>query len=84
MKSRLELGKCYLELGKLQEAEGALSKAVEIDPHSTEPRVLLVQVYARLKDEDKRKSELATIDKLEREEKDKLQGAVEKAAQKDK
>lgn len=84
MKSHLELGKCYLELGNLQEAQRALSKAVEVDPHSREPHVLLAQVYSRLKDDEKPKSEFAIIQKLEQEEKGKSQGAVEKAAQKEK
>ena len=84
MKGHLELGKCYLQLGKVQEAQQALSKAVEADPHSPEPHVLLVQVFTRLKDDEKRKSELATIQKLEQESRQKLEGAVNKAAQKDK
>ena len=84
MKGHLELGKCYLQLGKVPEARQALSKAVEADPHSPEPHVLLVQVFTRLKDDEKRKFELATIQKLEQESRQKLEGAVNKAAQKDK
>lgn len=83
MKAHLELGKCYLELGKLQEAQQALSKGAEVDPQSREPHVLLVQVYARLNDDKKRKAELAIIEKLSQEKKEKLQKAIEKAAQKD-
>ncbi len=84
MKGHLELGKCYLQLGKIQEAEQALMKAVEADPHSPEPHVLLVQVYTRLKDDERRKSELATIQKLEQEEREQVEANVRKAAGSDK
>jgi len=83
MKAQLELGKCYLQLGKLPEAQQALSKAADADPRSVDPHVLLVQLYARLKDDAKRKSELATIQKLEQESRERLQGNVEKAVRKD-
>jgi tetratricopeptide (TPR) repeat protein len=82
MKGHLELGKCYLQLGNVEEARQALLKAVEADPHSPEPHVLLVQVYMRLKDEEKRKAELVLIQKLEQESKERVQGALEKAARK--
>jgi predicted Zn-dependent protease len=84
MKGHLELGKCYLQLGKVQEAQQALLKAVEADPHSPEPHVLLVQVYTRLKDDEKRKSELATIQKLEQESREQVAAHVKKAAEGDK
>ena len=80
MKGHLELGKCYLQLGRVQEAQEALLKAVEADPHSPEPHVLLVQVYTRLKDDEKRKSELATIQKLEQESREQVEANVRKAA----
>jgi len=84
MKGYLELGKCYLQLGKIAEAQQALSKAVDDDPHSPAPHVLLVQVYARLNDDEKRKSELNVIQTLENEERERMQGAVGKDVQKEK
>ncbi|MGO9272587.1 MAG: tetratricopeptide repeat protein [Terriglobia bacterium] len=83
MKGQLELGKCYLQLGKISEAQQALSKAAEDDPHSPQPHVLLVQVYTRLNDQEKRKSEMYLIQKLEQETRQTVQGNLEKAGQKD-
>jgi tetratricopeptide (TPR) repeat protein len=83
MKGYLELGKCYLQLGKIAEAQQALSRAVEDDPHSPAPHVLLVQVYTRLNNEEKRKSELNVIQTLENETRERMQGAIGKDAQKD-
>jgi tetratricopeptide (TPR) repeat protein len=83
MKAHLELGKCYLQLGKVAEARQALSRAVEADPHSPAPHVLLVQVYTRLHDQEKRKSEMDLIQKLEEETRERVQGNLEKAVQKD-
>jgi len=83
MKGQLELGKCYLRLGKLPEAEKALTAAAEADPQSSAPHVLLVQVYTRLKDEDKRKAEMALIQKLEQESRTSVQGKIERAGQKE-
>lgn len=82
MKAHLELGKCYLQLGKFTEAQQALSKAVEADPHAPEPHVLLVQVYTRLNDDAKRKAELDLIQKLERESRERVQGNLDRAIQK--
>lgn len=84
MKGHLELGKCYLQLGRIEDAQAALARAVEADPKAPEPHVLLVQVYTRLKDDAKRQSELAIIQRLERESRERLQGAVENAAQQEK
>jgi predicted Zn-dependent protease len=81
MKAHLELGKCYLEMGNLQEAEQALLKAAEVDPQSREPHVLLAQVYARLNDDAGRTSELAIIEKMQKEEKERVQKAIQGAAQ---
>jgi hypothetical protein len=39
-----------------------------------------VQVYTRLKDDEKRKSELATIQKLEQESREQVEANVRKAA----
>ncbi|HEV2379095.1 MAG TPA: tetratricopeptide repeat protein [Terriglobia bacterium] len=83
MKGQLELGKCYLQLGQTEEAQRALSRAVDADPHSPAPHVLLVQVYTQLHDEEKRKSELSVIQTLESETRERMQGAIGKAAQKD-
>ena len=83
MKGQLELGKCYLRLGKLPEAQKALTAAADADPRSPAPHVLLVQVYTRLKDDDKRKAEMALIQKLEQESHATLQGNLEKAGKKD-
>jgi len=83
MKGQLELGKCYLRLGKLPEAQKALTAAADADPHSPAPHVLLVQVYTRLKDDDKRKAEMALIQKLEQESRATVQGNLERAGQKD-
>lgn len=83
MKGQLELGKCYLQLGQIEEAQQALSRAVDADPTSPAPHVLLVQVYTRLNDEEKRKSEMNLIQKLEKESRERMQGAIGKAAQKD-
>ena len=82
MKGHLELGKCYLQLGKIAEAQQALSKAVEADPDSPAPHVLLVQVYTRLNDEPKRESEMELIQKLEQKSRARVQGNLEKAAEK--
>jgi tetratricopeptide (TPR) repeat protein len=81
MKGQLELGKCYLQLGQVAEARQALTRAAEADPHSPAPHVLLVQVYARLNDEDKRKSELEIIQKLQKESDERMQSAISKTAQ---
>jgi tetratricopeptide (TPR) repeat protein len=83
MKAQLELGKCYLRLGKLPEAQKALTSAADADPRSPAPHVLLVQVYTRLKDDDKRKAEMALIQKLEQESRANLQRTIEGARQKD-
>jgi hypothetical protein len=42
-----------------------------------------VQVYARLNDDEKRKSELNIIQTLENEERERMQGAVGKDARKE-
>jgi Flp pilus assembly protein TadD len=78
MKAHLELGKCYLEMGRLQEAVQALSRAAELAPHSWEPHGLLAEAYTRLNDEEKRKAELAIIEKLRRERDQSVQDAMEK------
>ena len=83
MKGQLELGKCYLRLGKLPEAQKTLKAASDADPRSPAPHVLLVQVYTRLKDDDKRKAEMALIQKLEQESRANLQRTIEGARQKD-
>ena len=83
MKAQLELGKCYLRLGKLPEAQKALTAAADADPRSPAPHVLLVQVYTRLKDDDKRKAEMALIQKLEQESRANLQRTLEGTRQKD-
>jgi tetratricopeptide (TPR) repeat protein len=83
MKGYLELGKCYLQLGKIAEAQQALSRAVDDDPHSPAPHVLLVQIYTRLNDDEKRKSELNVIQTLENESRERMQGAIGKDAQKE-
>jgi tetratricopeptide (TPR) repeat protein len=83
MKGQLELGKCYLQLGQIEEAQQALSRAVDGDPTSPAPHVLLVQVYTRLNEEEKRKSEMNLIQKLEKESRERMQGAIGKGAQKD-
>ena len=83
MKGHLELGKCYLQLDRLQDAQQALARAVDADRHSPEPHVLLVQVYTRIGDDENRKSELAVIQKLEQETRERLQGAVEKGSHND-
>ncbi len=83
MKAHLELGKCYLEMGRLQEAVQALARAAELAPHSWEPHGLLAEAYTRLNDEEKRRAELAIIEKLRRERDEKVQGAMESAAPND-
>ena len=84
MKSHLELGKCYLELGKLEESLKSLSRAAELAPLSWEPHSVLAQVYGRLNDREKQKAELAVIDKLRRERDQRVKGAMEKVVQQEK
>jgi predicted Zn-dependent protease len=83
MRGQLELGRCYLHVGKLPDAEQALLKAVTDDPQSPAPHVLLVQVYTRLNNTAKRQSELALIQKLESQSRERVQGNLEKAVPRD-
>jgi Flp pilus assembly protein TadD len=61
----------------------ALSRAAELAPHSWEPHGLLAQAYTRLNDEEKRKAELAIIDRLRRQRDQNVQDAIEKVVQGD-
>ena len=82
MKSHLELGKCYLELGKLQEAQQALSQPWELTLILGNPMSCSFRSSRGSTTTRSEKSELAILEKLEQEEKEKVQGAVEKQRRK--
>jgi hypothetical protein len=57
-------------VGELREALAVLLKAAELGPNSKMTHYQLAQVYARLKDDDKRKLHLEIFDRLSKEEKE--------------
>ena len=71
MAGQYQLGKCFLAEGQFQEALGVLLKVVEELPDSKMTHYQLAQVYAHLKNSEKRKYHLAIFEKLTLEEKEK-------------
>ena len=69
--AQFQVGKCYLAEGQLEEALRVFSKVAELEPESKITHYQLAQVYARLKNDEKRKHHLAIFEKLNKAENEK-------------
>jgi tetratricopeptide (TPR) repeat protein len=73
---RVDLGKCYLALGMLQQAREVLVKATQLDANDKEAHYVLAQVYSRLHDVQNQKRELSLFEALDKKKQEKLQGTA--------
>ena len=61
VKAYLELGKCYLALGKPEEALQVLLRVTELEPNSKEPHYLMARAYGLLNNDEERKRQLLRL-----------------------
>jgi predicted Zn-dependent protease len=69
--AQFELGKCYMQEGQFEEALRVLSKVVELESESRMGHYPIAQVYAQLKNDEKRKYHLAIFERLNKAENEK-------------
>ena len=74
--SRVELGRIYIEAGKLAEARNELELAVRLDPGQERTHYFLAQVYARMGRSSLADNELRTLEALKRQSRARAQEAM--------